>query len=176
MLFFWEDFCKIDRGHSVASFLGSFSDLKLKNKVVSRQSLRFTFWDKDLLVVNSLMEKTDKKSEKISYELWNKYMDEKYVNSSANEQTNSFSIVNLIEIILQIWIQTYRRLIGTEWGLFSGLNRFELAFLYQWISIYNKQPGFPPNRLSVKSTNWPGRIYVTTNINFVILTDRESNP
>lgn len=176
MLFFWEDFCKIDRGHSVASFLGSFSDLKLKNKVVSRQSLRFTFWDKDLLVVNSLMEKTDKKSEKISYELWNKYMDEKYVNSSANEQTNNFSIVNLIEIILQIWIQTYRRLIGTEWGLFSGLNRFELVFLYQWISIYNKQPGFPPNRLRIKSTNWPGRIYVTTNINFVILTDRESNP
>lgn len=47
-------------------------------------------------------------------------MDEKYVNSSVNEQTDCFSIANLIEIILQIWIQTCRRLINTEWCLFSG--------------------------------------------------------
>lgn len=54
-------------------------------------------------------------------------MDEKYVNSSVNEQTNCFSIANLIEIILQIWIQTCRRLINTEWCLFSGLNRFKVV-------------------------------------------------
>jgi len=53
-------------------------------------------------------------------------MDEEYVNSKANEQTNNFSIVNLIEIILQIWIQT-SRLIGTEWGLVFRINSHEIT-------------------------------------------------